>query len=299
MKDASTIPHSTSETIPERRSSSGRARCGICPHHCSLFDGQLGLCGARRAMDGIVMDENYGRVTAANLDPIEKKPFARFHPGANILSIGSYGCNLRCPFCQNADIACATERDVAWRFHTPQQIVETALSLRPQGNIGIAYTYNEPLVGYEFVRDTAALAHEADLLNVIVSNGMIDPEPLHGILDLIDAANIDLKGITKSFYRLVGGDLATVKATIEALAHTSTCHLEVTTLVIPGLNDSPEEVDAAAAWLASLDPDIPYHLTRFFPSHRMQNRPPTDIGTLHELAAVARQHLNHVRLGNC
>ena len=179
----------------------GRATCAICPHGCQLAEGQTGLCHARVAAAGQVVDANYGRVTSLALDPIEKKPLARFKPGTKVLSVGSYGCNLRCPFCQNAAIACAGENDVPWREMAPAELVELAASLMPEGNIGIAFTYNEPLVGFEFVHDTARLAHERSLANVLVSNGYVNDGPLREIAPLIGAANIDLKGYTQSFYR--------------------------------------------------------------------------------------------------
>lgn len=275
-----------------------RAVCGACQHACALAEGQRGLCRARIARGGRVVDENYGRVTALALDPVEKKPLARWRSGENVLSVGSYGCNLRCPFCQNADIACAGAEDVAWREVPPEALVDLALKAGPR-NVGLAFTYNEPLVGWEYVRDAGRLAHEAGLANVLVSNGMACSGPLAEIAPLIDAANIDLKGFSQGFYDVMGGDFAAVERTIETLAGLPSCHLEVTTLVIPGLNDDPEAIDAAAAWLASLDPSIPYHLTRFFPSHRMRDRPPTSIDTLRELAVVARRHLDDVLLGNC
>ncbi|WP_302396186.1 AmmeMemoRadiSam system radical SAM enzyme [Eggerthella sinensis] len=277
----------------------GRAVCGVCPHACALAEGRRGICRARIARAGAVVDENYGRVTSLALDPVEKKPLARFRPGSHVLSLGSYGCNLRCPFCQNASIACAGPDDVAWRDLPPERAVELAVQAADRGCVGLAFTYNEPLVGYEYVRDTARLAHEAGLVNVLVSNGMVNPGPLSELLGLVDAANIDLKGYTPAFYEMAGGSLDAVKRTIETLAADATCHLEVTTLVIPGLNDDPAEIDEAAAWLASLDPTIPYHLTRFFPCHRMLDRPPTPVSVLRELARVAQRHLDDVVLGNC
>lgn len=285
--------------MPEGRD--GRVVCGVCPHACALAEGQRGLCRGRGARSGAVVDENYGRVTSIALDPVEKKPLARWRPGSFVLSLGSYGCNLRCPFCQNAAIACAGADDVAWRELAPEEAVALALRERERGRgcVGIAYTYNEPLVGYEYVRDTARLAHEAGLANVLVSNGMVNPGPLAELSGLIDAANIDLKGFTSAFYEMAGGDLDAVKRTIATLAADESCHLEVTTLVIPGLNDDPAEIDAAAAWLASLDADIPYHLTRFFPCHRMLDRLPTPVATLRTLADVARRHLDDVILSNC
>lgn len=277
----------------------GRAVCRICPHRCSLAEGAVGRCRARVARDGEVVSLNYGLATSLALDPIEKKPLARFHPGSTVLSVGSFGCNLSCPFCQNASIAQAGEHEVRWRRIEPGELVEQALRLADRGCIGIAYTYNEPLVGFEFVRDCARLAHEAGLLNVVVSNGMICDEPLEELVPLIDAANIDLKGFSQDFYDLVGGEYLTVRRTIERLAAAPSCHLEVTTLVIPGLNDDVGQIAEAARWLASLDPGFTYHLTRFFPQHRMADRPPTPIATLREAAVAASRYLRDVRLGNC
>lgn len=276
-----------------------RIRCNVCPHACELSEGKRGLCRARIARDGQVLDENYGRVTSLSLDPIEKKPLVKFYPGAQVLSVGSYGCNMRCPFCQNAEIACAGSDDVPWREMAPAEVVALAVELRERGTIGVAYTYNEPLIGYEFVRDTAKLAHEAGLQNVLVSNGMVNEAPLGELLPSIDAANIDLKGFSQEFYDLAGGELAAVKRTIATLAACPTCHLEVTTLVIPGLNDTAQEIEAATTWLASLSPSIPYHLTRFFPCHHMTDRPPTPVSNLQALAEVARRHLSCVVVGNC
>lgn len=276
-----------------------RVTCPVCPHACSLTEGQGGRCRGRRALNGRVVDDNYGRLTSLALDPIEKKPLAQFRPGSLVLSVGSYGCNLRCPFCQNASIACAGPKDVPWKEAQPIELVELAESARDRGNIGLAFTYNEPLVGYEFVRDTGYLAHQHGLVNVLVSNGFVNPEPLAELLPLIDAANIDLKGFTQQFYDFVGGNLDTVKRTIATLAATPTCHLEVTTLIIPGMNDSEQEIAAAAQWLASLDPAIPYHITRFFPCHRLTDRPATPVADVHRLAAVARRYLENVYTGNC
>lgn len=297
---AETPAMSGENSRPESRQQSALPRvvCEICPHACALAEGQRGLCQARIARDGHVVCENYGRITALALDPVEKKPLARWKSGSNVLSVGSYGCNLRCPFCQNADIACAGPHDLTWHTTTPEALVDVALK-EHLNNVGIAYTYNEPLVGFEFVRDTARLVHEVGLSNVLVSNGMVQPKPLAELVPLIDAANIDLKGFTQEFYDLAGGDLQTVKHTIEVMAACPTCHLEVTTLVIPGLNDDDAQIDAAAAWLASIDASIPYHLTRFFPCHHMLDRPPTPVATLNRLADIARQHLDDVLLGNC
>jgi pyruvate formate lyase activating enzyme len=245
--------------------------------------------------------DSYGKLTALALDPIEKKPLARFRPGSMVLSAGSYGCNLACPFCQNSDIARAHGgNNLAPRLqtNTPAQLIETALSLKNRGNIGIAYTYNEPLINYEFVSDTARLAHEAGLLNVIVTNGYINEGPLAALLPHLDAANIDLKGFTQAFYDRLGAPrgLATAKRSIELAARV--IHVEVTTLIIPGLNDSADEIERLATWLASINPQIPLHLTRFHPAYRMLNVPPTPRETIHTLIRVASQHLQTVLPGN-
>ena len=276
------------------------ATCATCPHACDLKPGQLGLCRSRRASDdgSRVLPEGYGRVTSLALDPIEKKPISCWRAGTTVLSLGSYGCNMRCPFCQNASIATAAADDIAWREVTPEEIVSTALDLRGRDCIGIAYTYNEPLVNWEFLRDTGTLAREAGLVNVLVSNGMATEAVLSEVAPLVDAANIDLKCFTDEGYRKLGGDLHAVKRTIEALAASPACHLEVTTLVVPGLSDDEAQVDAMARYLSELDPRIVYHLTRFFPRHRMSAADPTPVRTLHRLREVASNHLATVLIGN-
>ena len=270
--------------------------CDLCFHHCALAEGQTGLCRARASRGGQIVPLNYGRLTALALDPIEKKPLRRFHPGSMILSAGSFGCNLHCPFCQNAEIAAAGTESFT-RECSPEQLVQTALDLRARGNIGVAYTYNEPLVGYEYVRDCAGLVHRAGMVNVLVTNGTIEAKPWQALLPLLDAVNIDLKGFTQGWYRTLGGDLETVKRSI-ALAAQS-CHVEVTTLVVPGENDSDQEMESLARWLASVSPEIPLHVSRFFPRHQMQDRPPTPVDTVYHLADVAREQLRYVYTGNC
>lgn len=270
--------------------------CSLCFHHCRLEDGQTDFCRARANHNGTIVSLNYGRLTALALDPIEKKPLRRFHPGSMVLSVGSFGCNLRCPFCQNASIA-QVGAEAPTRTVSPNALVQLAHTLQNRGNIGIAYTYNEPLVGYEYVRDCAALAHEAGLQNVLVTGGTIASEPWQALLPLIDAVNIDLKGFDERWYRRLGGDLTTVKQAITIAA--ALTHVEVTTLIIPDENDSHEEIDALAAWLASVNPEIPLHVSRFFPRHHMTRRAPTPVDTVYHLADVAREHLRYVYTGNC
>ena len=271
------------------------AVCGLCFHRCRLRVGQRGLCGARGNVDGRIRCLNYGLISSLALDPIEKKPLSRFHPGSAVLSVGSVGCNLRCAFCQNHEISMAAADWESPRTE-PRALVERALSLRERGNIGLAYTYNEPLIGYEFVRDCATLVHRQGMYNILVSNGTIEEEPWQRLLPLIDAANIDLKGFRGDYYRRLGGDLETVKRSIVMAA--KQCHLEVTTLIVPGENDSVEEMRALSAWLASVDPNIPLHISRFFPRYRMRDAVPTPPETIHALVGEARRVLRYVYAGN-
>lgn len=271
-------------------------QCTLCFHRCILAEGQTGLCRARVNRNGKIIPLNYGKLTALALDPIEKKPLRRFHPGSAVLSVGSFGCNLRCPFCQNAQIAAAGV-EIPARDFPPEHLARETVRLRNRGNIGVDYTYNEPLVGYEYVRDCAVRVHEAGLFNVLVTNGTIEEAPWKALLPLIDAVNIDLKGFTEKWYRTLGGDLETVKRSIQLAAHR--CHVEVTTLVVPGENDSEDEMRALSAWLASVNPDIPLHVSRFFPRHHMIDRLPTPVETVYRLADVARERLRHVYTGNC
>lgn len=271
-------------------------QCELCFHHCRLDEGQTGLCRARANRGGQIVPLNYGKLTALALDPIEKKPLRRFHPGSMVLSVGSFGCNLCCPFCQNAEIA-AAGAEILTRDCPPETLVQEAVRYRDRGNIGLAYTYNEPLVGYEYVQDCAAMAHGAGLYNILVTNGTIEEAPWRALLPLLDAVNIDLKGFSEVWYRTLGGDLEAVKRSI-ALAAQS-CHVEVTTLVVPGENDGEDEMRALSGWLSSISRDIPLHVSRFFPRHHMIDRGPTPVETVYRLADVAREQLRYVYTGNC
>lgn len=272
-------------------------KCELCFHHCELAEGQTGFCRARICRDGVVVPLNYGKLTSLALDPIEKKPLRRFRPRSLILSVGSFGCNLRCPFCQNHDISMAGDGTIQTMDVSPERLADKAAELIPRGNIGVAYTYNEPLVGYEYVRDCAAAVHGRGMVNVLVSNGTIEEQPWRELLPYLDAANIDLKGFTPEWYRRLGGDLDTVKRSIALAAEQ--CHVEVTTLLVPGENDSVNEVRALAQWLASVSPDIPLHLSRFFPQYQMQDHPPTPVERVYQLAEEARNWLAYVYTGNC
>ena len=279
------------------------AVCEVCFRHCEIKEGSLGFCKARTCKDGKVIPFNYGKITSLALDPIEKKPLRRFFPGSRIISIGSFGCNLRCPFCQNNEISWSDEvslmADQA-SFLSPEELVKIALKYREYGNIGVAYTYNEPLVGYEYVRDCARLVQEAGMKNVLVSNGTAELSVLEEIIPYIDAMNIDLKGFTDEYYSgLLKGNRSQVMAFIEeAVKH---CHVELTTLIIPGENDSVEEMKQMSAWIASLEngKNIPLHVSRFFPCFHMRDREATDVKKVYELAQTAKENLEYVYTGNC
>lgn len=237
------------------------------------------------------------KVTALALDPIEKKPLARFHPGSLILSVGGLGCTMHCPWCQNHHIAQPDDPNlVATRDISSGELVDCASDLVERGNIGIAYTYNEPLLHWRDVLDCSQRAHESDLLNVVVTNGLIALPKLEELLPYTDAFNIDLKGFDQSVYDVTGGSLETVKRTIEeAAAHS---HVEVTTLLVPGINDDMRMIEEEARWLASLDASIPLHLTRFFPHHEFASEEATSLETLEKARETARAHLDDVILGN-
>lgn len=273
-------------------------KCDLCFHRCSLSEGQTGLCRARSCRDGKIVSDSYGLIAGLALDPIEKKPLRRFHPGSLILSAGTFGCNLRCPFCQNHSLSMHGLADYPEQLLkvTPQALAEEARALTPRGNIGLAYTYNEPLISYEFVRDCAQEIRSRHLVNVLVSNGTLEEKYFRALLPLIDAANIDLKGFTSSWYRRLGGDLDTVKKNITLAAQS--CHLEVTTLIIPGGNDSEKDMRRECAFLQSIDRAIPLHITRFFPRYHMAQGKPTPVQTILHLTEIAREYLDYVYPGN-
>ncbi len=275
--------------------------CHTCMHHCSLEPGQRGLCRARKNEGGRIVCENYGKITSLALDAVEKKPLKLFYLGSRILSVGSYGCNLRCAFCQNHEISMSDFETAETVFISPQALAEKALACKDAGNIGVAFTYNEPLVGWEYIRDTGILVKQAGMKNVLVTNGTASVEVLEEILPLIDAMNIDLKGFHDSYYRELGGDLETVK---EFILHAAAgCHVELTTLIVPGKNDTISEMEKEAEWIASVEEavgkKIPLHVTRFFPRYHMMDKEATEVGKVYALAEAARKYLAYVFVGNC
>lgn len=269
-------------------------KCEVCFHHCDLKEGQKGFCKKRICKDGKVVDGSYGYLCALALDPIEKKPLARFYPGSMILSAGTFGCNLACPFCQNHEISQHDLKAVS-TYVAPEELVAKAIELKPYGNIGIAFTYNEPLISWEYVLDTFKLAKEKDLKTVLVTNGSINKEILDKVLPYTDALNIDLKGFDQNFYDWLKGDLETVKQFITESSKQA--HVELTTLVIPGKNDDPKKMEKYAKFLAQLNPDMPLHLTRYFPNWK-ETTPPTPLKTMIEMETAAKKYLNDVMIGN-
>ena len=285
------------------------AVCDVCFRHCNIAEGGFGFCEARTCTDGVITAANYGRITSLALDPIEKKPFARFYPGSMILSVGSYGCNLRCPFCQNYQISWSEEavklKDRS-EYLAPNELAHIAKEQEIYGNIGVAFTYNEPLIGYEYIRDAGKIVHDMGMLNVLVTNGTAELSVLHEIAPYVDAMNIDIKGFTNKYYKdILGGDLEMVKDFIsEAVKH---CHVELTTLIVPGENDKEEEMREMTSWIASLcdkngsviGEEIPLHISRFFPRFHMTDSNPTDVKLIYRLAHIAEEKLRFVYTGNC
>lgn len=270
----------------------GRVRCLLCPQGCRLAEGEFGLCRVRQNVGGVLRTHNYNRVSSVHWDPIEKKPLFHFHPGASILSIGTVGCNLACAFCQNWSISQGTS---GTRRLATEEAVQMAVGER--GNIGIAYTYNEPFIWYEYVLETARLVKEAGLHNVLVTNGYVNEEPLRELLPYIDAMNVDIKSMGEEFYReLCRGRPEPPRRTVE-VAHEAGCLVEVTNLVIPNWNDGEEEIRALVDWVAGISTDIPLHFSRYHPDHKL-TEPPTPAETLLAAREMALEKLDYVYIGN-
>lgn len=272
--------------------------CPLCHHTCRLAPGEIGICRARVNIDGKIINKFAGRLSSLALDPIEKKPLSRFHPGSKILSAGGFGCNMTCPFCQNASISQIAAKEIISNSHhySPAELIKIAEQARGEGNIGIAFTYNEPLINYEYILETFELARDRELETILITNGCFRPGIVERIARVTTAWNIDLKCFNKEGYESLSGDFDLVKSTIEIAAATS--HLEVTTLVIPGFSDDEEEMKALTLWLAGLDPEIPYHLSRYFPHYKMAYPPPTPLAAMSKLKSIAEQNLSTVILGN-
>jgi len=267
-------------------------QCHLCPYNCHIPSGGKGVCGVRLNKDGVLFSEVYGKTTGIALDPIEKKPLYHYHPGEQILSLGTRSCNFKCDFCQNWHISQVL--DAPMQDITPDQVVEKAKALR---SFGIAYTYNEPFIWYEFVLDTAKLARKAGLENVLVTNGYVNMAPLEGMLPYVGAMNIDLKSFDEDFYtKICKGTLRPVLDVIKRSARS--CHIELTNLIIPTLNDSPKQIRQMVDWIfTNLGSDVPLHFSRYFPCYKM-SLPPTPPETLKMAEKIAREKLKYVYLGN-
>ncbi len=278
------------EAMYYSRESDGKIRCELCFHECILDNGELGFCMARRNLGGRLVAETYAAVVSGHLDPIEKKPLYHFHPGSSIFSVAANGCNLACPFCQNIEIS---RKRTRFEEIPPKKLVELA---KKTASRGIAYTYTEPLIWYEYLLDTAQQAHKEELYNVIVSNGTINEAPLRKLLPYIDAANIDLKGDAEFYKKVLKGDRESVIRTIVML-HQAGVHIEITNLIIPDVNDSAEAFNEVISFIEGLEPTIPLHISRYFP-HASFSAPPTPVKTMLAAYEQAKSRLPYVYLGN-
>lgn len=275
----------------------GRVECLLCPHHCKMTEGKAGICRSRRNVGGVLVSEVYGHPCALAIDPVEKKPLYHFHPGTKCLSIACTGCNFRCLNCQNHDISQVAPSDVRAIDLSLEEVVRICIE---QHCPGIAYTYTEPLTYIEYVIDTAKLAHEHGLWNILVTAGYVCQEPLKDLLPWLDAANIDLKSFSDDIYRKVsGGDLQTVLNTILVMRDAGVW-IELTNLLIPGINDDMEMIRNMCRWIVDNKLEgAPLHFSRFFPQFRMKNLPPTPIETLKKAQQIAHEEgIRYVYLGN-
>jgi len=270
-----------------------KINCKLCPHNCLIKEGAHGKCNVRVNKEGVLYTVNYGEVTSIAQDPIEKKPLYHFKPGSNILSVGSFGCNFSCGFCQNHSIS---QGRASSEYIPPERLVQICKSL--QDNIGVAFTYNEPSIWFEYVYQTSKLLKEniEDIKIVLVTNGYIKEEPLKMLLPYVDAMNIDLKAFNNEFYKdICGGSVSPVLDTIKISS--KQCHVEVTTLLVGGENDSSLEIEEIAGFIASLDKNIPFHLSRYFPNYKMDN-PATKVEIMIKDRDIAKKNLNYVYIGN-
>ncbi|PLX70969.1 MAG: AmmeMemoRadiSam system radical SAM enzyme [Denitrovibrio sp.] len=272
------------------RSKDGKVKCLLCPHFCVISEGKSGLCLIRKNVDGMLQQSAYAEPCSVSVDPIEKKPLYHFKPGSDILSVGTNGCNMHCRHCQNWHIS---TQETTRQSTTPEKLLHLSKS---NSSIGIAYTYNEPLVWYEFVYDCAKVFRDSGQKNVLVTNGQINPDPLTELTPLIDAANVDLKGFTEEFYKNEGGFLESTKNTIEHMAKAGV-HIEITNLLIPNLNDDEDTFEEMCRYISDISRDIPLHLSRYFPQYKSSQKVTTEKSLLNCMK-IASKHLNYVFIGN-
>jgi pyruvate formate lyase activating enzyme len=270
-----------------------KIRCNLCPHNCLIPVGAYGKCNVRINKEGVLYTTNYGEITSIARDHIEKKPLYHFKPSSNILSVGSFGCNFSCGFCQNHSIS---QGRASSEYMPPEKLVEICKSL--EDNVGVAFTYNEPSIWYEYIYNASRLLKESikDIKIVLVTNGYIKEDPLKMLLPYVDAMNIDLKAFNNKYYKDVcGGSVKPVMDTIKISS--KQCHVEVTTLLVNGENDSAGEIEEIAGFIAEINKDIPLHLSRYFPNYKMEN-PSTELEVMFEDRDIAKRYLNYVYLGN-
>ncbi len=273
-----------------------KVKCILCPHTCLISENKTGVCGVRENIDGKLYALTYTKPVAIHLDPIEKKPLYHFHPGSEILSIGTYGCNLSCKFCQNYDISQEFDKEDITRIKkvSPEEIIDICTRRNYKF---VAFTYNEPTIFFEYMLDVAKLCKSKGIKTVSVSNGQINEEPLKELIKYIDAFNIDLKSYDEDFYRKIcGGDIETTKNTIRIITEYKK-HLEVTLLLIEGLNDDVEKFNEMCRFLSDLDKNIVLHISRAFPRYKLEFNP-TPISLINKFQSIAKSYLNYVYTGN-
>lgn len=286
------------EAMHYERVTGQKVICRLCPHECKISPGKYGICKVRSNIEGTLYTHNYGKISAVAMDPVEKKPLYHFYPGRYLLSLGTVGCNFKCSFCQNYHIAQrgTDENADAGDLYEASEGYLLSLCRQEEDCVGIAYTYNEPSIWYEYVLDTARYIKTKGYKNVLVTNGYISEKALAELLPYIDAMNIDVKGYTEEYYRdICGGSLEHVKHTVETAA--KECHVEITTLIVTGRNDNEKEIEELSKWLGSIKPSIPLHLSRYFPNYKMSEKP-TPVETLKALKKAAGSNLEYVYIGN-
>lgn len=286
------------EALYYQKTGEDKIKCELCPHNCIVKKNQFGICKVRVNKNGKLISKNYGVVSSMGFDPIEKKPLYHFYPGSEILSIGSLGCNLHCEFCQNWQISQTSVEDFkrGYKFLEPDKIIDLALS--KEKNVGIAYTYNEPTVFFEFMLEVAKKAKQNELKNAMVTNGYINQKPLNQLNKYIDAYSVDLKAFNNNFFiKYTKSQLEPVKETLKNIAKAGK-HLEITNLVIPGLNDNPGEFELMIQWITeNLGKDTVLHISKYYPTYKLKVEP-TSIETMLELYNIAKRYLSYVFLGN-
>ncbi|HUT63899.1 MAG TPA: AmmeMemoRadiSam system radical SAM enzyme [Anaerolineae bacterium] len=267
-----------------------KVRCVLCPNYCVIAKGKRGICRIRTNRNGNLYADAYGRVVSLAIDPVEKKPLYHFYPSKSILSTGPNGCNFRCGFCQNSEIS---QKEVPTQYVSPENLADLASS---NGSIGVAYTYTEPFIWFEYIRDTGRVIHNRGMVNVMVTNGYVNEEPLSELLPLIDAMNIDIKSMRPDFYtKVCGGKLEDVLRTVKISS--DFCHIEITNLIIPGYNDTDEDFEKLVDWIYSINPSMPLHFSRYFPRYRF-TEPETPVATLRHAFEIAKLKLKYVYVGN-